>query len=180
MLRKRKTYCVVESCINFKGTFDKNEHMFRYIQKLICLNNFNGSCGYSFYLRCNSDNREAWIDAIHNHFPDQKFTSSFYVCIRHFKVSDYTKPKEDKFALNTKAVPSIFENLLQTADDDLDIIERDEETNEVFGETETVNSGSELHETDETIQETGEEANSKIEKLNSEIFKLKLDHDITY
>lgn len=31
MIRKRKAYCIVPTCINFDGTFDKSEYMFRYI-----------------------------------------------------------------------------------------------------------------------------------------------------
>lgn len=139
---------------------------------------------FSFRLRCNQDNREAWINAIHIHLPDQVFNTSFYVCIRHFAVPDYTKQKEGKFTLHPNAVPTIFENQLETANSNIDFvdgIELNQEANEVVEEIEEIdpiNSGSESPETCETIQASEKGQKSEIEQLNSEIFKLKLDYDV--
>lgn len=88
--RKKKTYCQIIGCVNNKGTFDKNEVMFRIPS---------------------TRNRSKWIEQIKKHqtiSPDKNL-NYFNVCIRHFMESDYEK-KKDQFRLNNNAVPSVFED----------------------------------------------------------------------
>lgn len=132
-----------------------------------------------FGCRCNDNNREAWINAIQTHHPERKFNagSSFYVCIRHFAESEYTKQK-DKCKLNLNAIPSIFENKLDSSDSS----ENTQNTFELshdgaFEPSEPAMSGDRCDECTEIFQAYNT-AKAENEKLKHEIFTLKLNHDV--
>lgn len=57
--------------------------------------------------RCKETYRDEWIKAIEIYHPVDKF-SNFFVCIRHFKETDYSKSKSG-FTLKPNVVPSIFD-----------------------------------------------------------------------
>lgn len=86
--RKKKAYCHIIACVNNRGTFDKNEVMFRVPS---------------------NQNRTQWIEAIEKVQPFRQEKTNFNVCIRHFINSDVEK-RGDKFTLFPNAIPSVFEN----------------------------------------------------------------------
>lgn len=120
------------------------------------------------------------MNAIQTHQPDRAIntTSIFNVCIRHFKESDYTKQKADKFKLNLNAIPTIFENELQSPESTIEQNQVANEAPERSNPSEPVSFGEKCTEINRANQTSEEEAKLEIKKLNSEIFKLKLDHDV--
>lgn len=114
--RTRMAYCNIRSCTNFKGTYDADEQMFRFVlfhnekKSLLWYSAIQLLKRYNSYCRIpkESNRRSKWIEVITKYqtFNDT-YLNTFKVCHRHFSSNDFILRNKTRL-LKVDAVPSIF------------------------------------------------------------------------
>lgn len=111
MKMPRVRYCQVQSCEHFRGTTNKEIHMFKLVKqndRQFYLNSDELIILISFRFPSNNDERtNAWIDAISKE-NNNDCNGTGLVCSAHFLSTDVRKKSNGEIGLKENAVPVCF------------------------------------------------------------------------